>query len=55
VTTDLILCGSFFRPAGRKNDPQKKKSTMLPQAKTASRVSPPIFTWHTKKEDNDEA
>jgi hypothetical protein len=31
---------SFFRPAGRKNDMQKKESTLLPQAKAAFGASP---------------
>jgi hypothetical protein len=31
-TTDFTLWRLFFRPAGEKNNLQKKKSTMLPQA-----------------------
>jgi len=33
-TTDFTLCRSFS-PGGAKKDLQKKKGTMLPQAKTA--------------------
>jgi len=34
--TDFLPLQVFFRPAARKNDLQKKESTMLPQAVIAT-------------------